>query len=96
MTEFDEKAPFVKLKNVSPCCKGVGLSVIKATSPVGVPLVAVTDPLMVIGVPWVNEVEDGVKVVVVAANFTLGQSPTRTLASMEPNPVARLYPAAAL
>ena len=44
---------------------------------------------MVIGVPWVKVVEEGVSVVVVVANLTLPQFVTRTLASTVPRPVAR-------
>ena len=86
----------VKLSVVNPCCKGVGLSVIKGTSPIGVPLTAVTEPLTVITDPWVKVVEDGVRVVVVEANLMRFQFVTSWLASMVPKPVARLYPGAAL
>jgi hypothetical protein len=67
-----------------------GLSVMTATSPVGVPPLPVTSVLRVTAVPWANEVEDGVRVVVVAVPLLrLFQLVTSTLASIEPRPVAR-------
>ena len=60
-----------------------------ATSPVGV-VEPVTEPLMVMVAPWVNDVEDGVSVVVVDLKLTLPQSAINVAASTEPRPVARL------
>ncbi len=67
-----------------------------ATSPVGVPPLPVTLVLRVTAVPWANEAEELVRVVVVAVPLLrLFQLVTSTLASIEPSPVARSYPGVA-
>src|SRR5271170_780397 len=70
-----------------------GLSDMTATSPVGVPPLPVTPALRVTAVPWANEAEEVVRVVVVAVPLLrLFHLVTSTVASIEPRPVARSYP----
>ena len=60
MTLVALKAPLVSANEATPCCRGSVLLVISATAPVGVPVPPVTAPLMVIAVPCVKLVEEGV------------------------------------
>src|SRR5580698_9083351 len=85
-----EAAPLARVNTVSAWLLTRGLSVITATSPVGVPPPTLTEVFRVTEVPCANEVVDGVKVVVVAVPLLrLFQLVTSTLASIEPRPVAR-------
>ena len=67
------KLPPLRANSVLLWAAGSMLSVTRPTLPVGVPLAVVTVPLTEIEVPWVKEVEEGVRVVVVEANRTLPQ-----------------------